>query len=176
MDDVYKKKDPVDHLGRRESISSKTTSLAERRKAERLNLTATADVIELASGMRLSSRTTDLGQGGCFVDTLLPFPANSKVHIGIRKGQTKFETDGVVVYSQTGLGMGIAFDENAPEQRPSFKAWLDDFTSGREPLEKRPQEAQTLSSHFSLLSALIRLVQVLIKKGILTEEEGSSIL
>jgi len=175
MDSVYKKKDLVDRLGKQESASSRSTCQAERRKAERLNLTATVDAIELASGMRCSSRTTDLGQGGCFVDTLVPFPVKAKVHIGIRKGHAKFETDGVVVYSQRGLGMGIAFDENGPEQRTSVKAWLDDFTSGREGLEKRSQEPQELTSHFSLHCALIRLVQVLIKKGILTKEEGSSI-
>ena len=176
MDAVYKKRDLVDRSGKQESTSSRSTCQAERRKTERLNLTATADVIELASGMRCSSRTTDLGQGGCFVDTLVPFPVNSKVHIGIRKGHAKFETVGVVVYSQTGLGMGIAFDENGPEQRPSFNAWLDDLTAWRQPLTGTLPEPQKPSSHLSNLSALIRLVQLLIEKGFLTEAEGSSIL
>ena len=97
---------------------------AERRIAERHMFTAAAEVIELQSGARFSTRTMDLGPGGCFVDTTVPFPVGSKVRIALQKGKTNFKTGGSVVYSQTGLGMGIAFDEQQPEQRIALGEWL----------------------------------------------------
>jgi hypothetical protein len=84
---------------------------AERRAAERHMFTAGAEVVELKSGARFSTRTTDLGPGGCFVDTTVPFPIGSIVRVTLNKGKTTFETAGTVVYSQHGLGMGIAFSE-----------------------------------------------------------------
>ena len=60
---------------------------AERRIAERHMFTAGAEVIELKSGARFSTRTTDLGPGGCFVDTTVPFSIGSDVRITLNKGK-----------------------------------------------------------------------------------------
>src|SRR5277367_6418742 len=90
---------------------------AERRGAERHMFTAGAEVVELKSGARFCTRTTDLGPGGCFVDTTVPFPAGSKVRVTLQKGKTTFQTAGSVVYSQLGLGMGIAFEEHDEPER-----------------------------------------------------------
>jgi len=91
----------------RDDLSGKSASTgeADRRNADRHVFTASAEVVELSSGARFSTRTTDLGPGGCFVDTMLPFPVGAKVRVNVQKGKTQFETGGVVVYSQTGLGM-----------------------------------------------------------------------
>src|ERR1700730_7817907 len=90
---------------------------AERRIAERHMFTAGAEVIELKSGARFSTRTTDLGPGGCFVDTVCPFPVGSKVRVTLQKSKTTFQTAGTVVYSQMGLGMGIGFEDHDESQR-----------------------------------------------------------
>src|ERR1700729_3069817 len=105
----HKKHDPP--------ASSTAVQEAERRGGERHMFTAGAEVVELKSGARFSTRTTDLGPGGCFVDTTVPFPVGSKLRVTLHKGKTTFETPGTVVYSQHGLGMGIAFDELDAEQR-----------------------------------------------------------
>ncbi len=47
-----------------------TDEAADRRDSIRYQVTVAAEVIELISGTRFSTRTTDLGPGGCFVDTL----------------------------------------------------------------------------------------------------------
>src|SRR5580704_1360598 len=110
--------------------SSKTAAgSAERRGANRHPFIAAADVIEVGSGSRFSTRTTDLGPGGCFIDTLVPFDTGSKVRVMIREGQTRFEATGIVVYSQSGLGMGIAFDELKAEQRHALAVWLGEEVS-----------------------------------------------
>jgi len=55
----------------------------ERRGTSRHMFTAAAEVIELKSGARFSTRTTDLGPGGCFVDTVCPFPVGSHVRVSL---------------------------------------------------------------------------------------------
>ena len=52
---------------------------AERRGANRHTITAAAEIVDVASGARFTTRTSDLGPGGCFVDSLTPFPIGSKV-------------------------------------------------------------------------------------------------
>lgn len=98
-----------------------TVTDSERRDGNRHIFTAAADVVELSSGARFSTRTTDLGPGGCFVDTTNPFPVGSKLHVRLHKGKTSFETSGTVVYSQHGLGMGIAFIGLAHDRK---RGWL----------------------------------------------------
>jgi hypothetical protein len=155
-----------------------TAKDAERRGADRHIFTASAEVIDLSSGARFSTRTTDLGPGGCFVDTLVPFPVGAKVHVSVRKGKTQFETGGVVVYSQAGLGMGIEFDALGASQKLALERWLRELTGGRivatsesGPAPQDPQQSRS-PDH----AALVRLVQLMISKGMLTEAEGASVL
>ena len=76
----------------RDDATAKPTSTgeADRRNADRHVFTASAEVIEVGSGARFSTRTTDLGPGGCFVDTMLPFPVGAKVRVIVEKGKTRF--------------------------------------------------------------------------------------
>jgi hypothetical protein len=150
---------------------------AERRGADRHSFSASADVIELSSGAHFSTRTTDLGPGGCFVDTICPFPVGARVRVTVKKAKTDFQTEGTVVYSQTGLGMGIAFAELNPTQRLALEDWLADLTGGKQLLHEVPRAAKTATlARTDDRASLVRLVQLMIGKGILTEAEGSSVL
>jgi hypothetical protein len=155
---------------------------AERRGGDRHVFTASADVVELASGARFSTRTTDLGPGGCFVDTTNPFPVGSKLHVKLHKGKTSFETSGMVVYSQNGLGMGIAFNDLADERRAALESWLADLAGdhhhGHEAVSDAHGAPRASVPHRagSPNTSLVRLVQLMIGKGILTEAEGASVL
>jgi hypothetical protein len=157
----------------------KSAAAADRRNADRHTFTASAEVVELGSGARFSTRTTDLGPGGCFVDTMLPFPVGARVRVSVRKGQTSFETGGAVVYSQTGLGMGIAFDTMEPRQRQALDTWLTELTGNRQAPVASAARAEHGSSSAKQLEtppAVTRLVQLMISKGIITEAEGASVL
>jgi PilZ domain len=151
---------------------------AERRTGDRHIFTASAEVVELRSGARFSTRTTDLGPGGCFVDTTNPFPVGAEVRVTVRKGRNEFQTPGTVVYSQQGLGMGISFNELDAQQRKALDAWVGELTHGAyappEAVhgEKKSETGLAGSDH----AALVRLVRLMITKGILTEAEGSSVL
>jgi hypothetical protein len=168
--------------GHKHPTGSKASSTkeAERRGNDRHPITASAEVVELGSGAKFSTRTTDLGPGGCFVDTMVPFPVGANVRVKVHKGKTQFETSGVVVYSQSGLGMGIAFADMEISQRSALDTWLAELTgekqaahhqettgyAGSHPSENRPGDK----------ASLVRLVRLMITKGILTEAEGASVL
>ena len=127
---------------------SKTVEMqeTERRIAERHMFTASAEVIELVSGARFCTRTTDLGPGGCFVDTTVPFPVGSKLRIALQKGKNTFQTAGTVVYSQVGLGMGIAFEDHDAEQRLALAGWLADITGDRQIVQEMARMPQTTAA------------------------------
>ena len=169
------------HAGTPSSAPAAAVTDSERREGSRHIFTAAADVVELSSGARFSTRTTDLGPGGCFVDTTNPFPVGSKLHVRLHKGKTNFETSGTVVYSQHGLGMGIAFSDLAHDRRSALESWIAELTGERQSHEVVTYEARaTLSSTpqrgGSHNTAIVRLVQLMIGKGILTEAEGASVL
>jgi PilZ domain-containing protein len=172
------------HVTGKRTPKTGSATEAERRGADRHIFTASAEVVELGSGARFSTRTTDLGPGGCFVDTMVPFPVGSKVHVNVRKGDSQFETGGLVVYSQSGLGMGIAFDTMEPQQREALDTWLAELTGTRQAAQHIPAApAKTAATagrmhggNQSQSAALVRLVQLMIGKGLLTEAEGSSVL
>jgi hypothetical protein len=158
--------------------SSSSVKEAERRGTERHTFTAGADVRELTSGARFSTRTTDLGPGGCFVDTTNPFPVGSKLQLNLHKGKSSFETAGTVVYSQIGLGMGVAFDGLDDAQRSALADWLTEVTGERVLVQESTQAPKRASDfqHRAESPALVRLVRLMIGKGILTEAEGASVL
>jgi PilZ domain len=166
------------YAGDNVKVQPSTAAGSERRTVDRHLFTAAADVVEQSSGARFSTRTTDLSPGGCFVDTMLPFEADSKVRVTIRNGKAQFEANGQVIYSQSGLGMGIAFDELDSDQRLTLKAWLADSNLPQQPIEEAAPGAQkgTAVAQRSQHVVLARLVHLMIHKGILTEAEGASIL
>jgi hypothetical protein len=150
----------------------------ERRGTSRHMFTAAAEVIELQSGARFSTRTTDLGPGGCFVDTTCPFPAGSIVRVTLQKSKTTFQTGGTVVYSQHGLGMGIAFDDHDDSQRVALAEWLREITGETPVLPEVVRMPQPTTGAFRgpEWTAIVRLVRLMITRGILTEAEGMSVL
>lgn len=153
------------------------TGEAERRSTDRHSFTATAEVVEVSSGAKFSTRTTDLGPGGCFVDTLTPFPVGANVRVRVTKNKTHFQTDGVVVYSQAGLGMGIAFDDMETHHRHALDTWLTDLTGSRQTYgHETASPSKNLDPHKLDRAALVRLLRLLIGKGIITESEGSAVL
>ena len=155
------------------------TQIADRRHAARYQFTAAAEVIEHSTGARFSTRTTDLGPGGCFVDTLVPFPVGSNIRIALHKGQNTFETDGTVVYAQSGLGMGIAFNDLNPDEALALSEWLAEVTKVKEQTFDILRKAQSTSAGASKAqdrAMITRLLNLLVTKGILTEAEASAVL
>jgi hypothetical protein len=149
----------------------------ERRGTTRHMFTAAAEVVELKWGARFSTRTTDLGPGGCFVDTVCPFPVGSKVRVTLQKAKTTFQTGGTVVYSQMGLGMGISFEDQDDARRTALGEWLAEITGDCQAIPEIVRMPMPPGSHRGPeWTALVRLIHLMIGKGILTEAEGTSVL
>lgn len=148
----------------------------ERRSGNRHLFTASADVVDMASGARFSTRTTDLGPGGCFVDTLVPFPVGARVKVAVRKSKREFRTEGVVVYSQQGLGMGIAFSDLTAAQREDLNTWIVELAGVRfSTTEHAGQEPARHQQREPPRTALVRLVNLLVSKGVLNDAEAARI-
>lgn len=153
------------------------TMEAERRNAIRYQLTVSAEVVELKSGTRFSTRTTDLGPGGCFVDTLMPLPVGVDVNIRLHKDNMSIEATGTVTFSQAGLGMGIAFADMPPEKQGAFDAWLADLTTIRPASFETHRGAPRAAHSKDKASALTqRLIRLLVKRNLITEAEATALL
>jgi hypothetical protein len=100
-------------------------ALADRRGAPRYALIVVAEVIEQATGTRLSARTSDVSLTGCYVDTLNPMKSGTNVRLILTRVGEAFETLARVVYVSPGLGMGLCFDEPiSSSQLPILERWL----------------------------------------------------
>lgn len=164
---------------RQKHASGEAIDEGERRSGNRHLFTASAEVVELSSGARFATRTTDLGTGGCFIDTTNPFPVGAKVRVAIRKGKNQFNTPGTVVYSQHGLGMGISFTGLDEAQQRAIEAWIKGSYEENPGYAATPEfdSKKTVDERgVSPRIALMRLIRVLISKGILTEAEAASVL
>jgi hypothetical protein len=97
----------------------------ERRRATRIPLIASAEVLVEDEGPRLQARISDLSVSGCYVDTINPLPEGSPVQVRIVNNSELFEAPATVVYSHTHLGMGLVFREVQSNSQVVLLNWLD---------------------------------------------------
>jgi hypothetical protein len=98
--------------------------MKERRRTIRYPFAASAEIIDEKSKTHLSTRVTELSLYGCYFETISPLPAESMVQVKIVSGLVFFEAYGTIVYSQTTLGMGVAFREVHPYFQKVLHGWL----------------------------------------------------
>jgi PilZ domain len=97
---------------------------AKERAVKRCPFVASAEVLEVGTGTKLSARTSEIGVGGCYVDALNPFAIGTAVIVKIVRDQGAFHARAKVVYSDPSFGMGLAFDGLEPEQRTILENWV----------------------------------------------------
>lgn len=105
---------------------------AKKRIVERCPFVASAEVTDLSSQTRQTGRTSELGIGGCYIQAPDPFPNGTLVQLRIFREQGVFEAQAKVVYShdaQFNSGMGLAFQEIAPNQRSVLESWLAEIVT-----------------------------------------------
>lgn len=106
---------------------------AKRRSVRRCALVASAEVTEMKSGAQLSARTSELGLGGCYIDSLNPFPVGTLVQLRILRDQGVFEAKAKVVYCDRRFGMGLAFAGISPDKQSLLEAWLAELVTQLRP-------------------------------------------
>lgn len=128
IDDSHKQAD-----GGATASGGESSQETKRRAVRRCPLVASAEVSESVSGTRLSARTSEIGLGGCYVDTLNPLPEGMLVQLRILRDNGVFETKAKVVYSDGRYGMGLAFTEMTPNQRSTLESWLAELITQLRP-------------------------------------------
>jgi hypothetical protein len=108
---------------------NKTLQPAKRRAVRRCPLVASAEVTDLSSGTLLPGRSSEVGLGGCYVDSLNPFPDGTLVEVKLLRDCGVFETKAKVVYCDSGFGMGLAFTDMTPDQRSLLETWITEIVS-----------------------------------------------
>jgi len=128
----------------------------------------------------MNARTSDLGRGGCYVDTFCPFPMHAPVKLRITRDRKSFVAHAKVVYSKIGMGMGLQFTGIEPLQQPVLDRWitelsgtgLPDFTCEDEETLALPSGRKTPTAN----SVLGELILALVRKNLLAPDEGKSLL
>jgi hypothetical protein len=160
--------------------SSVAAPSATQRAHPRYQFTATAEALDAQHRLRMNARTSDLGKGGCYVDTFSPFPMKAGVKLRITKEKVSFEAEATVVYSKIGMGMGLAFTSIDRQQMGVLEKWLGEL-SGSAPRELSViQEHPTSPTNGGTAKepgyVLNDLIVALMRKGTLSEEEGRTML
>lgn len=156
------------------STASSAAVVRERRRWARYALTAATQVTELNTMARIEGRCTDLSAGGCYVDTLNPFPTGSMVQVEVTQAERRFTSQACVAFSQLGMGMGLAFMEMEAAERENLHAWLDDLGSGQRHVIA-PEEPEK-SAQENLRGVVMHLVHLLVRKRLLSSAEGEELL
>ena len=100
-------------------------AMQDKRSDQRIAFIAAVEVTEVATGTRLSARTSDLSRSGCYIDTLNPTPAKTVVRLRLSHNGEELEIPGRIVYVSPGLGMGVRFDEQlSAAQSQVLTRWI----------------------------------------------------
>src|SRR5246127_5655142 len=86
--------------------------------------------VTLRDGTGLRAQLAELSSRGCYLDSLEPIPARTKLHLRICDGMNTCELHGKVLYIHSGggfgiFGMGVLFEEMGAEQHSTINTWLN---------------------------------------------------
>jgi hypothetical protein len=152
----------------------------ERRHYPRYSFTATVQAVDTVQRCVLNARISDLSRGGCYIDSFSPFPLKTAVKLRITCEKRAFEAHAKVVFSRTGMGMGLAFTSMEAEQQRVLDQWIGEL-SGTSPAELPAVEgngngAGKERSNDEQCFALIEHTISLIRQGGLSNEQGKMML
>lgn len=155
--------------------SALPASAGERRRVVRYACSAAAEVTDEKTRMKIDARITDLGLGGCYVDTLNILPAGSAVRVHIKQADHSFEAPATVIFSFNGMGMGLAFTNLALEQQAILHAWIDELSCGSAP-SWEAASAGPAPLPEKERQVLNQLITLLVRKRYLSTEEAGVLL
>jgi len=96
----------------------------ERRRRPRFPFLANFEALEPQFNIRIEGRVSDIGMGGCYVNTISPLPEGTLLRIRIRKENECFEAQAKVGHSDMHMGMGLIFVSAKQDQVTLFQKWL----------------------------------------------------
>jgi hypothetical protein len=152
----------------------------ERRRGPRFPFLADFEGIEPEGNIRIEGRVSDIGLGGCYVETINPFPEGTLLHVRIRRDKECLAASAKVVSSQIHMGMGLVFLSAETEHVTLFRKWLQEL-SGADSTRPDPPIPAAPNNNAAKVKAdageaLSELFVLLAHKGVLTEEERDVLL
>ena len=123
----------------------------------------------------MAVRISDVSQDGCYADALTVFPSGTKVIVSIRHAELEFKAMATVVYALPTLGMGIHFEDIAPEMRPIMEKWIAGV-QGEFSMDTTPTDGHAPASKSTERKVLYRLVELLMRKSLVSQTEGIDLL
>jgi hypothetical protein len=153
--------------------------MEDRRQHNRHAFSATAEVVDMISGARLSTRVADLNEGGCYLDMMSPLAIGSEVRVCIRSGGTELTCVAVVRDSQPGMGMGVAFTNLDEARKTLIESWIKRLGSPglADASVSPPSENVKPAPPPDQRDALsVKLIDLLHKKGLLSSNDVASLL
>jgi PilZ domain len=151
------------------------TSPTERRCATRSPFVAPLEMVEMQTGSRIRARTSDLSPQGCYVDTLNPLAVGAAVRLQIHRGGLILDVLANVTSRHIGSGMGLEFGETTEAQKAVLESWLGELRFAPLGVFDKTLPAANPARRASG-DCMLRLVHVLLRKGVLTQCEAREIL
>jgi PilZ domain len=171
----------------KKKLEQAASNIRERRTGHRYNFVASAEVLEPQTNSRRPCRASDLDRGGCFIDTLNPFPAGTALMLRLTNENQSFRVQAEVAYVQTGMGMGLSFTVAEAEQLRILDCWIAGLAGPLALTRTKPQSYQHPAARAELPGAqraseleppsiLKALIRKLVEKRILSHIEGAALV
>jgi hypothetical protein len=97
----------------------------QRRKADRYRISVGIQILDEAENLIIRTRTSDVGIGGCYVETHSPLAVGTQMKVLLCAGKEKLQTGGIVRVMYPGVGMGIEFLGLGWEQTEQLYKFLE---------------------------------------------------
>ena len=95
-----------------------------RRSFTRMKLSVPVEIETAGSDIPIRGATSDLSLGGCYIETMFPFPVGTEIDLKLQVDGTLL-IEAAVVTCDPQVGNGIKFIKMLPEDHAELKAYLE---------------------------------------------------
>jgi len=103
----------------------------ERRKHPRFTVSVPVEVHAEGSDTPIRCTTSDLSLGGCYIESMYPFPVGATLDLRLQLENTLL-IEAKVVTSYPQVGNGMEFIRMLPEDRAELRAFLESLAKKQE--------------------------------------------
>jgi hypothetical protein len=96
----------------------------EKRRSARYKCNASAEIRKVGVDARTWATCTDISMNGCYLETAATYPADTLLQLQIEANNFRIHSRGKVRVTYPQVGMGIAFNNMAEEDRTLLKEML----------------------------------------------------
>jgi c-di-GMP-binding flagellar brake protein YcgR len=95
------------------------------RKYPRYKISVPVEIHTEAASTPFRAAATDLSIGGCYVETMFPFPVNTALELKLQIQENTVLIVANIITCDPLVGNGIQFLKMLPEDREALRAFLD---------------------------------------------------